>query len=67
MGKGGKAYFIKAQKAKKGRIKISIIVMKQGEIGRLIKTCHKHATFISNGVVDLEKQVEVMCFHLLHQ
>jgi hypothetical protein len=55
--KGGKAYFIKAHK---GRERITPLAAKQGQ------TSKQQATFFSDGMVDMEKQMEAMCFHLLN-
>jgi len=54
--KGGKAYLVKSHK---GRERITPLATKQGQINKQEKT------FFNDGMVDMEKQMETMCFHLL--
>jgi hypothetical protein len=55
--KGGKAYLIKAHQY---RERTTPLAEKQG------KTRRKQATFINNGMVDMQRKMEALCFYLLN-
>jgi hypothetical protein len=55
--KGGKAYLIKSHQE---RERTTPLVVKQG------KTSRKQATFINNGMVDMQRKMEALCFCLLN-
>jgi hypothetical protein len=55
--KGGKAYLVKAHQERES---ITPLAVKQGQTSR------KQATFVNNGMVDMQRQMEALCFCLLN-